>query len=174
MKINKSVILIAVTITVLTLGTTFFLLETQAGEISIAAPFRETLYSTSIDDRFIDDARFVTVQKGTSIKIPVSINAPMEKSLNVKAGITLDGYEGILVTTGKSNLPEGVSAVLDKTTFALASTKALGINQRDTVNLTLQVDKNTKSGNYPLSLVLYEQNGDTISDVREYFTLIIE
>lgn len=174
-KANKSVILIAtVTIAVLSFGTVLFLGETQAGQISVAKPVNEMMYSTSLDERFIDDARHVAIQKGNTVRMPISINAAMDRSLNVKAGITSDGYEGILATTGESILPEGVSATLDKTSFVHGSTTELGISKRDSANLTIQVDKNAKSGDYPLTLVLYEQNGDTISQVREYFTLHVE
>jgi hypothetical protein len=174
-KTNKSVIVIAIlTIAVLSFSTVLFLGETQAGQISVARPVNEMMYSTSLDERFIDDARHVTIQKGNTIRIPISVSAAMDRSLDVKAGVTSDGYEGILTITGEAILPEGVSATLDKTSFVHEPTTELGISKRDSANLTIQVDKNAKSGDYPLTLVLYEQNGDTISQVREYFTLHVE
>ncbi|QLH11283.1 hypothetical protein [Nitrosarchaeum sp. AC2] len=172
---NISISIIASAILVLALGVGIYGTESaQAGKITIDESSSELMHFSQIDASALNENRVLTVNRGETIQIPVAIHAAMEKSKNLKFGITSDGQETILALTGESILPDGIRANSDKSSFGFEALEQVGVTQRDSANITISIDVNAKAGEYPLSLVLYEKKGDNAEQVREYFTLKVE
>lgn len=172
---NLSISLVASAILVLALGVGIHGSEVaRAGELQVAEPRSEIMYSSTIDERLLNEKRILTVNRGETKQVPVAIHAAMETSENLNFGITSDGQETILALTGESMLPEGIRISSDKSSFVFEASDQTGITQRGSANIVIDVDINAKSGEYPLSLVLYKKTENSAEQVREYFTLKVE
>lgn len=146
-------------------GITIGLPPSDAGIIKIT----ESEFTSAIPDAPI------AIKKGESKIIPVSIVGNKEQSINVNTGVTMDGYESLLSFTDEQKMPDGISVTLNKRSLNLPATTEKGFEERDIVNLTINVSSDTKSGDYPLTFVLYTKNVDGSTDqVREYFTVHVE
>lgn len=115
----------------------------------------EIEYSASMSDRQI------IMNPGETRVIPINVAYPQEKSLHVKVGVTTQHNESFFIATGIDNLPSGITATLDKKIMDLPATTSKGFAERDTNSLSLSVSKDVKPGLYDLSVVLFEDNGQS-------------
>jgi hypothetical protein len=102
----------------------------------------------------------IIMKKGETRIIPFTVMSLGQEPLNLKITATERGKEGIALASQKEMLPQGISAVVSKTSENLPAGTQTGIIDRDTVNLTISVDPMAKDGTYHLSVVL-SQDDDT-------------
>lgn len=103
----------------------------------------------------------IIMKPGDTTIIPITVVSQQNMSLDVKAGVTLHGSEHSFISTGKNNLPTGISATFDKNVFDLPSTALKGLAPRDATNLTIVASPNAQPGKYLMSIGLFKDNGES-------------
>lgn len=114
----------------------------------------------AIQYSFSTPIRVVVIHPNEEKIVPFKLMAPASLSSQLNTGVTVLGNEGQFTHTGKSNLPNGISATLDKSSFNLQS---MGNSTqipvvRDTTNMAISASQDAQVGKYTLAAVVWSGN----------------
>lgn len=113
----------------------------------------------------------IIMKKGESKTIPVEIYAAKEKSLNLKIGLSEGGKELGFQLNEEEKLPDGISASVDKKVEKFQAEKEKGIDNRDTIYVSITTSPTVKAGTYTLALTMVRDDGAYVS---QYFRVVVQ